>query len=82
MRFIEVAGHAQGGAADGENGETIEEELQQGQGLALQATGQENQADDSKRQAPGRTDATATAQQPVFLVVKHAKRAFCLKNVG
>ena len=27
MRFVEVAGHAQGGAADGEDGETIGEEL-------------------------------------------------------
>ena len=82
MRFVEVAGHAQGGAADGEDGETIGEELLPSQDGALQASSQENQADDPERQASSRADEASAAQQPLFLVMRHTKMAFCLKNVG
>ena len=40
VRLVEVAGHAQGRAPDGADGEKIEETVQESQGCALQTSGQ------------------------------------------
>ena len=63
-------GHAQGRATDGKAGKTEQKTVQEGQESPLQASGPENQAHDTERQATFRTDATQTKVEPVFLLMR------------
>lgn len=62
-----VTSHAEGRATDGADGEEIEAAIRTGQDGALQASGEEDQADDPEGQAPCRADASPSEDQSVLL---------------
>ena len=64
------AGHAEGRAPNGTDGETVEEAVQGGQVGTLQTSGEKDQKDDSKGQTTRRKDASETTKQPVFLLIQ------------
>lgn len=67
--LLEVACDTQGRASDGASGEGRRQAIRQGQDRPLQASGEENQADDQAGQAPCRAYASPSSQQSLLLTL-------------